>query len=76
MKAALDGEGLLGAAEHLLRGRVIDDVTVEHLVQQIGVVDVGDQMHLRADVLIFFLDTEFQLLAFNQALSERAAFDD
>ena len=59
-----------------LRGRVVDDVAVEHLVQQIGVIDVGDQMHLRADVLIFFLDTEFQLLALHQALGESPASND
>jgi hypothetical protein len=49
----------------LLSGKIIDDVARENLVEKRRMVDVRDQVNLRANVLIFPLDPELQLLPFD-----------
>ncbi len=47
--------------------KIVDDVAVEHFGSSRSVVvDVGDQMHLDADVLIFLLDAEFNSWRFTK----------
>ena len=76
MKAALDGERLLGAAQDLLRGQVVNDVALEDFFEQVGMIDVGVEMDLDVDVLVLFLDAEFGFLALDQTLGQGAAGDD
>jgi hypothetical protein len=75
MKAALDSKRLFSAAKYLLHGQFVDHVTSENFIQQGRVIDVCDQMNLRADVLIFLFDTQFMLLLLHQTLCKRAPFD-
>jgi len=75
-KLRSDGQGLLGAAQDLLRGQVIDDVALEDLFKQVGMIDVGVKMDLDINVLVFLFDAEFGFLAFDQTLGQGAAGDD
>ena len=37
----------------MLRGQVIDDVAFEDFFKQVGMIDIGEEMDLNVDVLIY-----------------------
>jgi hypothetical protein len=59
MKAALDGKGLLGTAQYLRCRGVVDDITLENLIKQIGMFNIRYQMDLGTYVLLLFFDPHF-----------------